>query len=422
MRQSQQQADLFARRAREHTIIIASGDRVRHFTFRPWMAVTAATVAAAFFLTYLGATAYLLFRDDLIGATVARQARMQHAYEDRIAALREQVDRVTSKQLLDQQLMEDKVDILLERQKTLTSRHGRLDALFERADTDLRQAADAPVPKPKPEQHASAETALEAISLLTGQPDVPEAAEPALAYAAVGNEIGTDRVLGEMSVSLGAIEQEQLRRAHRLTDEANRTSENIEAALREIDVPIPEQQADTSMGGPFLETDPVDFDAVLDELDLALKRLDAVREQARAMPLAHPAPGLLRTSRFGTRRDPFLKRAAFHSGIDFAIGIGEPVHATGAGTVVKAGRHGGYGNMVEIDHGSGIRTRFAHLSSISVTKGQSVSRGQTLGKAGSTGRSTGPHLHYEIRRNGRAVDPVPFIEAGTGVGTLLALK
>ena len=114
------------------------------------------------------------------------------------------------------------------------------------------------------------------------------------------------------------------------------------------------------------------------------------------------------------RTDPFLGRPAMHTGIDFRGDTGEPVHATAAGKVTIAGWNGGYGKMVEIDHGNGLATRYGHLSEIDVKVGQIVRIGQVIGKIGSTGRSTGPHLHYETRIDGEAVDPQKFLRAGCG--------
>ncbi len=125
------------------------------------------------------------------------------------------------------------------------------------------------------------------------------------------------------------------------------------------------------------------------------------------------------TSAFGTRTDPFLKRAALHSGIDFKASTGTPILATAYGTIVEAGRNGGYGKMVEIDHGSGITTRYAHMSRVTVSVGEQVEKGTIIGKAGSTGRSTGPHLHYEVRRNGDAVNPAKFLKTGRQLAKLL---
>jgi N-methylhydantoinase A/oxoprolinase/acetone carboxylase beta subunit len=115
---------VFGKRGQQHVLILASGDKLRHMTIRPWMGSLALGMIAVLVFGYLAATCYLVFRDDLIGATMARQARMQHEYEDRIAALRAQLDRITSRQLLDQQVVEQKVEKLLQQQNALFSRHG----------------------------------------------------------------------------------------------------------------------------------------------------------------------------------------------------------------------------------------------------------------------------------------------------------
>ena len=118
-------------------------------------------------------------------------------------------------------------------------------------------------------------------------------------------------------------------------------------------------------------------------------------------------------SGFGVRIDPFLSRPAMHTGLDFRAEIGDPVLVTANGTVTSAGWSGGYGKMVEVDHGNGFATRYGHMSEIDVKVGQQVKIGQSLGKVGTTGRSTGPHLHYETRIDGEAVDPQKFLGAGS---------
>ena len=137
------------------------------------------------------------------------------------------------------------------------------------------------------------------------------------------------------------------------------------------------------------------------------------------MPVRKPLPGDLEVSSgFGVRRDPFLGRPAMHTGLDLRGDIGEPVRATADGKVEIAGWDGGYGNMVEIDHGHGLSTRFGHLSKIEVKVGQKVHIGDVIGRIGSTGRSTGPHLHYETRINGEPVDPQKFLRAGIRLGRI----
>jgi len=135
------------------------------------------------------------------------------------------------------------------------------------------------------------------------------------------------------------------------------------------------------------------------------------------VPLAAPvsAASFDKSSGFGARIDPFTGRYAFHPGIDFAGPWGARVAATASGKVVFAGYRGGYGNMVEIDHGYGIHTRYGHLSAIGVKLGAEVAKGATLGRVGSTGRSTGPHVHYEVLFDDVVRNPSNFIEAGRHV-------
>jgi murein DD-endopeptidase MepM/ murein hydrolase activator NlpD len=141
--------------------------------------------------------------------------------------------------------------------------------------------------------------------------------------------------------------------------------------------------------------------------------MDGLRRALPFAPLRQPLPGMLDvTSTFGYRTDPFFGRPALHTGIDFRGEYGEPVRATAAGRVIAAGPAGGYGNMVEIDHGAGLTTRYGHLSRIFVADGQWVTAGAELGAIGSTGRSTGPHLHYEVRVDGTPVDPSRYLKAG----------
>lgn len=152
-----------------------------------------------------------------------------------------------------------------------------------------------------------------------------------------------------------------------------------------------------------------------DQLEAQLHILDnyAALDEKIPTTLPHAFPGgRYQTSSFGTRYDPFGRGRRFHSGIDLAAKVGDPVMAMATGTVVFSGWQGGYGKLVEVDHGNGYRTRYAHNSRLTVKVGQSVEVGQVLARAGSTGRSTGAHLHVEVWHGNRAVDPRPFIEQG----------
>ena len=139
-----------------------------------------------------------------------------------------------------------------------------------------------------------------------------------------------------------------------------------------------------------------------------------------AVPSSKPVNAANYTSGFGVRSDPFRGSAAMHAGIDLAGPLGTPVYATADGVVDRAEWSGGYGNMVEIDHGRGIQTRFGHLSRILVQAGQHIRRGMVIALMGSTGRSTGSHLHYEVRIDGHAVNPVPFLQSADYVTAMEA--
>jgi len=163
------------------------------------------------------------------------------------------------------------------------------------------------------------------------------------------------------------------------------------------------------VGGPL---DSGKGDPTFKQLFNNWKKLETLAGGAIAIPSEKPVKTAEFTSAFGVRSDPFRRGAMMHAGIDLAGPVGTPIHATAEGTVVRAGwNSGGYGNLVEIDHGRGIITRYGHLSKINVREGERVSRGEVIGKMGSTGRSTGSHLHYEVRIDDRPVNPIPFMRS-----------
>lgn len=175
-------------------------------------------------------------------------------------------------------------------------------------------------------------------------------------------------------------------------------------------------------GGPFVpgdyisETDPsYELQASVALLDLQLDRWEALQKLVRRLPLTPPLDHYRLTSGFGTRTDPVNGRKGRHFGVDLAAPMRSPVLSTAPGKVVFAGWRGRFGRMIEIDHGLGIKTRFAHLKKILVKPGQAVGHREKIGLLGSSGRSTGPHVHYEILIDGKPVDPSNFLEAGRNV-------
>lgn len=171
-------------------------------------------------------------------------------------------------------------------------------------------------------------------------------------------------------------------------------------------------------GGPFIPAS-ARIDGALGEevrrLETQMSRLVALQTVMRSLPLTAPLDAYWISSHFGKRRDPYNGRWAMHEGIDLAAQLGSPVHAAAPGTVVYAGRKPGYGRVVEVDHGYGIKTRYAHLKAIEVARGARLAHRDTLGRVGDSGRSTGAHLHYEILMDGDPFDPMNFLKAGKHV-------
>ncbi|HEY6633355.1 MAG TPA: M23 family metallopeptidase [Rhizobiaceae bacterium] len=422
------QSTVFGKRRGPHTVIIARGDDIRHFQVRPWLAAAAGSAFAAMAIGYLLATTYLVLRDDLIDATTARQARLQQAYEDRISALRAQVDRITSRQMLDQQLMETRVGELIERQTQLTERHGRLAPIADRFGIGTALPASAPLPLDKPALEPTVGPDLRAMldSTVSSQQVFAGAAETPFSFWSTRNSLApgessadrADRLFVAINQSLHTIESEQLSRINTLAEDAYETAEAISDALEGAGIEVDDGKE--GVGGPLVPIDnPALFDTKVKELDEALDLLDRMKSEARRLPIANPAPGHSVSSTFGVRNDPLLGMPAMHSGMDFRAPTGSEARVTAAGTVISAGWNGGYGRMVEVEHAGGFTTRYGHLSKILVKKGQELAPGDVVGKVGSSGRSTGPHLHYEVRRNGDALNPLRFLKAGKKVGPYL---
>ncbi len=177
-----------------------------------------------------------------------------------------------------------------------------------------------------------------------------------------------------------------------------------------------------AVGGPFAPLDAAPGASAFDrgaaragrDLVFAAK----LRSLMPRVPLGKPLAGEASVaSPFGYRIDPFLGRPALHSGVDLVQAYGAEIRAAGAGRVVHAGPMGGYGLMVEIDHGDGLTSRYGHLSETLVGEGDEIDKGAVVGRLGSTGRSTGPHLHYEVRIDGEPVDPERFLHAGERMAT-----
>jgi murein DD-endopeptidase MepM/ murein hydrolase activator NlpD len=218
------------------------------------------------------------------------------------------------------------------------------------------------------------------------------------------------------AAGLAQLEARQIAFAERLTRFADRRSARATAAIIKLglDPKAMLRSADRSaMGGPLevLTTGANGkIDPRFERLGLSLARMAALERGLDGVPQVMPASIENISSGFGYRRDPFNGLGAMHSGLDFRGPTGAPIHAAAKGRISFVGQKSGYGNVVEISHGNGLLTRYAHMSKFAARVGHKVAAGDVIGAIGSTGRSTGPHLHFEVRINDRAVNPRPFLE------------
>ncbi|WP_410483014.1 peptidoglycan DD-metalloendopeptidase family protein [Sphingobium sp. KCTC 72723] len=204
-----------------------------------------------------------------------------------------------------------------------------------------------------------------------------------------------------------------------LTSAVERRADKAAAAIRSFGLNPDSlaRSAAQAQGGPFVpwKGDKGAMTGELEELAGALARMEFLERSLMAIPSGKPTTAPMQTSSYGYRRDPFNGHAAFHAGIDFPGSYGQPILSAAGGKVGYVGQRQGYGNVVEVEHGNGLMTRYAHLSGYASRVGQTVARGDTIGRMGSTGRSTGTHLHFEVRLNGQAINPRRFLEAAQDV-------
>ena len=229
---------------------------------------------------------------------------------------------------------------------------------------------------------------------------------------------------GQTGSAAGHADRDQISQLHGLMQRQDRLVANLtqaisaraaraERALRGLGI-APGRGA---MGGPFIpaRAAAVPADPAIRRLAQQVARMEALEELLLSLPSIRPAEVIRLSSGFGYRHDPFNGRGAMHAGLDFTGAHGSPILSAARGRVSFVGVQSGYGNTVEIDHGHGIMTRYAHLSGFNVRPGQSVDGGQPIARMGSTGRSTGTHLHFEVRVGGTAVNPRRFLEANSDV-------
>jgi murein DD-endopeptidase MepM/ murein hydrolase activator NlpD len=461
----------------ERQIYIRSDGRVQFFTFGATLQATLAGLSLIFLGWVAFATVNVIFKDRIISAKDRRYQQMQSAYENRVADLQMSYDELNGALVSAEDRFKATADELQTKQGTIMKfldRKRQVDAtLAGLANTGVRtgadtgaaepaDAADAGTPSdgieggPPPAGAAPIDAAGTSELSVLPQPPAPQprTAKPTKAsFLDIGGAVGhlagllfgapreappaslafaqhpALRVLADQTVRVAKIGLIETQLMARTQTEVAEGVANIQNVIRYTGINPDDYtrrlSAVEGVGGPEWPLQSVHIDGIADgAFSNAFLRASAVLDQMntllsamRHIPLTTPVWGsqFERTSGFGARIDPFTGRYSFHPGVDFAGPWGSTIAATAPGTVVFAGDRGGYGNMVEIDHGFGIHTRYGHMSSILVRVGSKVAKGSPIGRLGSTGRSTGPHVHYEVWYDDVVRNPSTFIEAGRHV-------
>ena len=386
----------------------------------PWTLAVLALVGAA-------VTGYLLYEEKgRVAALQQEQAILQSSYDEKLKALqRRLVSAIVASgnspglpaqpgQPAASGKAGDQLADLITRQIELEARQALLGALTGQAVGPILPQGGAQAPGGN--QFADGQNVLDRVN-----PAILAQQRRQVAAAVKASEtMSLDQRITVLGQSLDRVQNGQNQQLSALGRQLVGRVQEVRAALAEVGldpakVKLPPGRP--GMGGPLVPMSvalrPGTFEHALMQLGEARAVFGRWRDLAAIMPFQRPLEGDdTTTSNFGPRSDPFTGGTAMHAGMDFRGETGTPIRAPGAGKVLRAEVAGGYGNLVELDHGNGITTRYGHLSAFDVKEGQLVAAGQIIGRVGSTGRSTGPHLHYETRLADEARNPLKFIQIG----------
>ena len=399
-----QPADAPVRRWSAGYTLAHAGRQLRLGPIAFWVVVGTLVVMAVWSIT---TATYFAFREDVLTRLIARQAEMQFGYEDRIAELRGRIDRISGRQLIDQEQYEQKLEQILRRQSALEARAGAMNGVNEATGSIKQPGRTLPL---KPSLLNDKGAFL--MPLDRGAPIDPRTSILAKGAGGIGG------ALARLQASLDRVEQRQSATLTSMAETYDSKARRIRGVLADLGVDLGRgASVEGGVGGPFvpvvLNKEALGFERQLHRIKSARAMVARLTHAISSIPLRKPVDGDIDpASGFGVRMDPFTSSPAMHTGLDLHGETGDPVRATADGKVTSAGWSGGYGRVIDIDHGNGMSTRYGHLSAIDVRVGQSIRTGQIIGRIGSTGRSTGPHLHYETRVRGGAVDPQKFLRAG----------
>jgi murein DD-endopeptidase MepM/ murein hydrolase activator NlpD len=446
----------------ERQIYVRSDGRVQFFTFGATLQATLAGLSLIFLGWVAFATVNVIFKDRIISAKDGRYQQMQSAYENRVADLQTSYDDLNGALVSAEDHFKASADELQAKQSTILHLMGHdpnapavtVDTPNSGDGDDVREgdpnAAGDSLDNENSTTAAAAGGSEIAISPhpVDAQPRTSKPTEASfLDLGVVGRLAGVLfgrkqaapthlalrhpalAVLAEQTARVNRISAGETRFLVEAEGQVTTRVAGLEGIIRRTGV-NPDQleqrvAASQAVGGPLIPLSNMRIIGIADQAFQAAYRgasteiaqLNDLLSAMRHVPLTTPVRGsqFERTSGFGARIDPFTRHFSFHPGVDFAGPWGSNVAVTAPGVVDWAGARGGYGNLVEVDHGFGLKTRYGHLSSILVKVGARVAKGAIIGRLGSTGRSTGPHVHYEVWYDNVVRNPSNFIEAGRHV-------
>jgi len=460
----------------ERQIYIRSDGRVQFFTFGPALQATLAGLTLIFLGWVAFATVNVIFKDRIISAKDHRYQQMQSAYENRVADLQLSYDELNGALVAAEDRFKATADELQLKQNAIMnflSHKQQVDAtLSGLANAAIRTPVASPTHfgtyQGGPSDGINANVSLSGLpsaprmSVPAGVSELPvmpmpvspqpRTAKPTKASLDIGGAVGrlagllfgapapqpssasyfqhpALRVLAEQTARIARLGSAEASLMSQTQGEVARGVGELQTVIRRAGINPTDYsrrvEGAYGMGGPEIPLQNVRVEGIADKsfstaflrASAVLGQMDTLLSAMHHLPLAMPVSGsqFERTSGFGARVDPFTGQYSFHSGVDFAGPWGSLIQSTAPGRVIYAGERGGYGNMVEIDHGFGVHTRYGHLSTILVQVGANVAAGAPIGKLGSTGRSTGPHVHYEVWYDDVVRNPSTFIEAGRHV-------
>lgn len=396
---------------------------------RTQIALATVIVAALLWVAY--ASVNVVFKEQIIVERDRNERVQRDLYERRLEkAHRAYNDINTLNVVLEQQFAESMNEISSRHQtlRLMVERKSAVDKVIDNLTTSLSEAGFPNGQRPnnsnrimidlEPAEPTPRESRISSIELDARR----EAANHRRGVSR--NEI-VARSMEKIEAAAGELYVEQMMLLAKVEETAERRIQELRGILKTTGVPANVLGTSPKIanrvlaqGGPYIDPSNLSnastkFFRRTNRAGVLIDELSQLTDILDNIPLSSPLTVSRRqTSGFGIRRDPFNGRAASHHGLDFGAAWGSPIVATAPGTVRFAGRRAGFGRTVEIDHGNGFITRYAHMNKIRVRKGQKVTLHQKVGELGNSGRSTGPHLHYEILYRGKPKDPEKFIEAG----------